>query len=120
MRAARIDGVAAADMKPLMDAWIGKGCALMTDTYPAYRRIGAAYGGYYSIRHGTRQFAVSTTGGHINTAEALSLVIEQARAGEALLIDTFARVHLRQPLSLTGNCSVTMKVSAFEGTSIRC
>lgn len=74
-----------------------------------------------AMGHGSAdRLAVSTTGGHINTAEAFSLVIEQAKAGEALLINTFARVHLRQPLSLTGNCSVTMKVSACEEPSIRC
>jgi len=80
-RAAVLPGISSADFEPLVKGWVASDSTLMTDGSTCYNFIASAFPGHHRVIHSKKQFAISATGAHINTAEAFGAFIERARVG---------------------------------------
>lgn len=80
VRAGLIASHGVVNIKPLVNAWVGREAELMTDELPAYRGIGRDYRYHHVVFHKDREYA-REGGIHSNTAESFNSTIKRAVVG---------------------------------------
>ena len=80
-RAVKIETVTTGELKLVVPSLVDRSSVLMTDRNSAYHAVGKLFAAHHCVKHSAKEYANKETGAHINTAEALSGVIERARVG---------------------------------------